>query len=104
MTGTACESAQRYGGLLHVLFFDRETHNKVTRHKMRNVLLLLMTIVGSATGELVKQFYIIRTSHSYFKKMHIESAQLSQAIQLATVFAEFQVGTCKSAKRYPTSN
>ena len=71
---------------------------------MRNVLLLLMTIVGSATGELVKQFYIIRTSHSYFKKMHIESAQLSQAIQLATVFAEFQVGTCKSAKRYPTSN
>ena len=27
--------------------------NKVTRHKMHNVLLLLMTIVGSATGELV---------------------------------------------------
>ena len=37
--------------------------NKVTRHKMRNVLLLLITIVGSTTGELVIS---CRSTYAYY--------------------------------------
>ena len=43
--------AKRYGGII-VFFFETST-GKVTRHKMRNVLLLWIAFVGSATGELV---------------------------------------------------
>ena len=35
------------------MFFFETSTGKVTRHKMRNVLLVWIAFVGSATGELV---------------------------------------------------
>ena len=45
-----------------MLFFETST-GKVTRHKMRNVLLLWIAFVGSATGELVLKFIPFRSTY-----------------------------------------